>query len=61
MTKANNDYIQQQKLAQLICSEANIKKTININGVEVELNHVTPRLLWEYGYNVVILKSSSYF
>lgn len=60
MTKANRDYEQQQKLAQLICSEAKIKKTININGVEVELNHITPRLLWEYGYNVVILKSSSY-
>ena len=60
ITKTNSDYEQQQKLAQLICSEAKIKKTININGVEVELNHITPRLLWEYGYNVVILKSSSY-
>lgn len=60
MTDNCSDYRKQQKLAQLICSEANMMKTININGIDIELNHITPRLLWEYGYNVVILKSSSY-
>ena len=60
MTIQNNNLREQQRIAQYICSELKLKKTITINDNVVELNHITPRLLWEYGYNVVIIKSSAY-
>lgn len=60
MTIQNNNLREQQRIAQYICSELKLKKTITINDNVIELNHITPRLLWEYGYNVVIIKSSAY-
>ncbi len=51
---------EQQRIAQYICSELKLSRTIEINGNLIKLNHITPRLIWEYGYNVVIIKSSAY-
>ena len=59
-TKNSSDIKENQKLAQYISSEAKLKKTIEINNKIIELNHITPRLLWECRYNVIIIKSSAY-
>lgn len=37
-----------------------MSRTIEINGNLIKLNHITPRLLWENEYNVVIIKSSAF-
>ena len=60
MTIECSNLKEQQRIAQYICSESNLSRTIEINGNHIKLNHITPRLLWEHGYNVVIIKSSAY-
>lgn len=60
MIMESSNVKEQQRIAQYICSELKLKKTIEINGNITELNHITPRLLWENGYNTVIIKSSAY-
>lgn len=60
MTIQSNNLKEQQRIAQYICSELKLKRTITINDNIIELNHITPRLLWEYGYNVIIIKPSAY-
>ena len=58
--KNTTDYKVQQKEAQKILGESNLNKYVNISGKKVFLNHITPRLFWELGYNVVIVKPSSF-
>lgn len=58
--KKSSDLKEQQRLAQYICGELKTKHAIKISNSLVELSHITPRLLWEYGYNVVIIKPSAY-
>lgn len=60
MTRENSNLKEQQRVAQYICSESKLSRTIEINGNLIKLNHITPRLLWEHGYNVVVIKSSAY-
>lgn len=60
MTGENSNLKEQQRIAQYICSELKLSKTVEINGNLIKLNHITPRLLWEHGYNVVVIKSSAY-
>lgn len=60
MTMESNNIKEQQRIAQYICSELKLNKTIEINDNSIKLNHITPRLLWEHGYNVVVIKSSAY-
>ena len=60
MTRENSNLKEQQRIAQYICSELKLSRMIEINGNIIKLNHITPRLLWEYGYNVVVIKSSAY-
>ena len=54
------DYKAQQKEAQKILGECNLDKYVNIGGKKISFNHITPRLFWELGYNVVIVKPSSF-
>ena len=56
----SNNLKEQQRIAQYICSELKLSRTIEINGNLIKLNHITPRLLWENEYNVVIIKSSAF-
>lgn len=56
----SNNLKEQQRIAQYICSELKLSRTIEINGILIKLNHITPRLLWENEYNVVIIKSSAF-
>ena len=60
MTIESSNLKEQQRIAQYICSESKLCRTIEINGNVIKLNHITPRLLWEHGYNVVVIKSSAY-
>lgn len=60
MTRENSNLKEQQRIAQYICSELKLSRTIEINGNHIKLNHITPRLLWEHGCNVVVIKSSAY-
>ena len=60
MTIESSNLKEQQRIAQYICSESKLSRTIEINGNVIKLNHITPRLLWENGYNVVVIKSSAY-
>lgn len=60
LSDLNGDIKETQRLAQYICSEANIKRYMEINNNKIELNHISPRLLWELGFNVIIIKPSSF-
>lgn len=60
MTIESSNLMEQQRIAQYICGESKLSRTIEINGNVIKLNHITPRLLWENGYNVVVIKSSAY-
>lgn len=60
MINNESEYKKQQKLAQYIVGELDNCLSINIGGEKVLLKHITPRLIWERGYNVVIIKPSSY-
>lgn len=60
MTIESSNLKEQQRIAQYICSELKLSRKIEINGNLIKLNHITPRLLWENGYNVVIIKSSAF-
>lgn len=60
MTIESSNLKEQQRIAQYICSELKLSRTIEINGNVIKLNHITPRLLWENCYNVVVIKSSAY-
>lgn len=50
----------QQRIAQRIVGERKNSLTLNINGQNIKLNNITPRLFWELGCNVVLIKPSSF-
>lgn len=60
LIRNTTDYKAQQKEAQKILGEYNLDKYVDIGGKKIFLNHITPRLFWELGYNVVIVKPSSF-
>lgn len=56
----SKDNKSQQRMAQRIIGELNDNKSIDLFGKKIRLSNITPRLFWENGCNVVLIKPSSY-
>ncbi len=56
----SKDYKAQQIEAQKIIGEEKKDKYLDLRDMSILYNHITPRLFYEFGYNVIIIKSSSY-
>lgn len=56
----SKDNKSQQKIAQRIIGEQKNNLSVNLFGEKIKLSNLTPRLFWENGCNVVLVKPSSY-
>ncbi len=59
------DYKRQLELAQaivqeLIAIDSSFEKVLDLNGKKIPFSHISPRLFYEQGLNVVLLKPSSF-
>ena len=50
----------QQTIAQVIIGEQENSLTVDFFGRKIKLSNLTPRFFWENGFNVVLIKPSSY-
>ena len=50
----------QQTIAQMIIGEQENSLTVDFFGRKIKLSNLTPRFFWENGFNVVLIKPSSY-
>lgn len=56
----STDYSKKQIIAKNIMGELKDNTKLYFNNHSILLRHITPRLMWEKGLNVVIVKPSSY-
>ena len=50
-----------QEYAQIVIGNIEKKACLSFASAKINLNNITPRLLWELGYTVIILKPSSFY